>query len=116
MNPHVIDFKSGFGSNEKGNMLRLQSVGRAYRIWNHETRLILLVRQDQNNNYLRVLRRAGLWEVHTGDKAYDQISELTGANMQAIRREVINWEADLSDQLYKFLKNQPSDLTSYLIW
>lgn len=23
--PHVIDFKSGFGSNEKGNMLRLQN-------------------------------------------------------------------------------------------
>lgn len=114
--PHVIDFKSGFGSNEKGNMLRLQSVGRAYRIWNHETRLMLLVRQEQNNNYLRVLRRAGLWEVYTGDQAYEQISSLTGADMQAIRKNVVEWETDLSNDLYDFLKNQPSDLTSYLAW
>jgi hypothetical protein len=75
--PHVVDFKSGFGSNEKGNMLRLQTVGKAYRIWNHQTRLLLLVRQEENNNYLNVLRRAGLWEVHTGTKAYEQISALT---------------------------------------
>src|SRR5207253_6969077 len=114
--PHVIDFKSGFGSNEKGNMLRLQTVGKAYRIWNHETRLLLLVRQEENNNYLRVLRRLGLWEVHTGSNAYEQISILTGAHMQAIRDQVIDWQSDLSAELYDYLKNQPTDLTSYLVW
>jgi len=112
--PHVIDFKSGFGSNEKGNMLRLQTVGKAYRIWNHQTRLLLLVRQEENNNYLNVLRRAGLWEVHTGTKAYEQISALTGADMQTVRDTVIDWPSDLSPELYKFLTD--ADLTSYLTW
>jgi len=112
--PHVIDFKSGFGSNEKGNMLRLQTVGRAYRIWNHQTRLLLLVRQEENNNYLRVLRRMGLWEVHTGTEAYNRISEFTGADMQAIRDMVIDWRADLSEKLYGYLTE--ANLTGYLIW
>jgi hypothetical protein len=112
--PHVIDFKSGFGSNEKGNMLRLQTVGRAYRIWNRQTQLFLLVRQEENNNYLRVLRRTGLWEVHTGSEAYQKISEFTGADMQAIRDAVIDWQSDLSPALYKYLK--ASDLAGYLIW
>ena len=112
--PHVIDFKSGFGSNEKGNMLRLQTVGNAYRIWNHETRLLLLVRQEQNNNYLQVLRRMGLWEVHTGIKAYEQISDFTGADLASIRRTVINWQTDLSTDLYQYLND--GNLTGYLSW
>jgi hypothetical protein len=112
--PHVIDFKSGFGSNEKGNMQRLQTVGKAYRIWNHQTRLLLLVRQEENNNYLNVLRRAGLWEVHTGTKAYEQVSALTGADMQTVRDTIIDWPSDLSPELYEFLTN--ADLARYLIW
>jgi len=114
--PHVIDFKSGFGSNEKGNMLRLQTVGRAYRIWNNETRLLLLVRQDDNNNYLKVLRKSDLWSVYTGDAAYQQITEITGANMAQVRHDIINWESDLTPQFLQYLKNQPTDLTSYLAW
>lgn len=112
--PHVIDFKSGFGSNEKGNMLRLQTVGRAYRIWNHQTRLLLLVRQAVNNNYLNVLHRTGLWEVHTSSEAYKRISELTGADMNAVRANVVDWPADVSGCLYDYLKKQ--NLTSYLEW
>lgn len=114
--PHIIDFKSGFGSNEKGNMLRLDAVGRAYRIWNHETRLMLLVRQNVNNNYLEVLRRTGLWEVHTGNAAYDQMAAITGVDIQQIRARVINWQADLSPELFHFLENQATNLTTYLDW
>ena len=114
--PHVIDFKSGFGSNEKGNMLRLMTVGRAYRIWDHRTRLLLLVRQNQNNNYLRVLRRSGLWEVHTGAEAYGQVSAFTGADMKGIRASVIDWKADFSPKFYSFLESQPTNLTAYLVW
>jgi hypothetical protein len=112
--PYVIDFKSGFGSNEKGNTQRLLTVGKAYRIWNPQTRLLLLVRQEENNNYLNVLRRAGLWEVHTGTKAYEQVSALTGADMQTVRDTIIDWPTDLSPKLYEFLTN--ADLTNYLIW
>lgn len=114
--PHVVDFKSGFGSNEKGNMLRLDAVGRAYRIWNHQTRLMLLVRQNVNNNYLEVLRRNELWEVYTGDAAYDQMAVLTGVDIQQIRGRVINWRADLSPEFFHFLESQTTNLTAYLDW
>lgn len=112
--PHVVDFKSGFGSNEKGNTLRLLTVARAYRNWNPGTRLLLLVRQDDNNNYLRVLRSSGLWEVHTGAAAYEQISALTGADMQSVRASVIDWQSDLSPELYAFLARE--NLVAYLAW
>ena len=77
-------------------MLRLDAVGRAYRIWNHQSRLMLLVRQNVNNNYLKVLRRTGLWEVHTGNATYDQMATMTGVDIQQIRMRVIDWRADLS--------------------
>ncbi len=114
--PHVIDFKSGFGSNEKGNMLRLITVGRAYRIWDHTTKLMLLVRQNQNNNYLDVMRRSGLWEIYTGAATYEKIEEITGADITTVREDVIDWPRDLSADFYHYLKNQPTDLTAYLEW
>lgn len=114
--PHVIDFKSGFGSNEKGNMLRLLTVGRAYKIWDHRTELMLLVRQQENNNYLRVLRRSGLWSVYTGDETYSKIQEITGADIKAVRDEVIDWRNDLTPGFYSYLRSQPTDLTAYLAW
>lgn len=114
--PHVIDFKSGFGSNEKGNMLRLMTVGRAYKIWDHQTRLMLLVRQNENNNYLRVLRNSGLWEVHTGLDAYRMIENITGNDIVSVRDHVVDWQGDLSGEFYSYLRNQPTDLTSYLDW
>lgn len=114
--PHVIDFKSGFGSNEKGNMLRLLTVGRAYHIWDHRTKLMLLVRQNENNNYLRVLLRSKLWEVYTGVDTYKKIEEITGADIQSVRDQVIDWESDLSPEFYNYLRSQPTDLTAYLSW
>lgn len=114
--PHIIDFKSGFGSNEKGNMLRLDAVGKAYRVWNNQTRLMLLVRQNINNHYLDVIRKKGLWEVHTGSSAYDQISAITGVDIQQIRARVIDWSTDLSPLFLHHLKNQTTDLTTYLEW
>jgi hypothetical protein len=114
--PHVIDFKSGFGSNEKGNMLRLQTVGRAYKLWNIDTKLLLLVRQSVNNNYLKVLKDLGLWEVHTGVNAYNIIAELTGADIQRVRAEIIDWGTDLSPNFIDHLSKQTTDLRSYLEW
>lgn len=115
-NPHVIDFKSGFGSNEKGNMLRLRTVGKAYRLWNADTKLLFLVRQEQNNNYLNVIKREGLWDVHCGQDAYDQIEQLTGAPMNRIRSEVVSFEDDLSANFWNDLNEHLSDLSGYLKW
>ena len=114
--PYVIDFKSGFGSNEKGNMLRLRTVGKAYRLWNYETCLLLLVRQEQNNNYLEVIRREGLWDVHCGPDAYAKVDEITGSNMSYIREQIVNFEADLSEFFWRDLSTHLSDLSGYLRW
>lgn len=114
--PHVIDFKSGFGSNEKGNTIRLQTVGKAYRLWNPDTKLLFLVRQEENNNYLNVIRRGGLWDVRCGAQAYAAIDDLTGTDIRELRRTVIDFEHDLSPSCWTDLSSQLSDLTSYLRW
>jgi hypothetical protein len=114
--PHVVDFKSGFGSNEKGNMLRLKTVGQAYKLWNHNTELLLIVRQSVNNNYLNVLKRTSLWSVYTGDEAYSKIYSLTGADINRVRTQAINWLEDLPPDIIQYFKRQPTDLTSYLTW
>ena len=114
--PHVIDFKSGFGSNEKGNTIRLQAVGRAYKLWNPDTVLLFLVRQEENNNYLDVIKRSGLWDVRCGDSAYKIIDEITGSDMMYIRENIIDFKADLSEIFWDDISSHLSDLSSYLNW
>lgn len=114
--PHIIDFKSGFGSNEKGNTLRLQTVGRAYKLWNEDTKLLFLVRQEENNNYLNVIKRSALWDVRCGVEAYETIDEITGSNISLIRDEIIDFRHDLSEDFWKELSSHLSDLTGYLNW
>lgn len=111
---YIIDFKSGFGSNEKGNMLRLIAVGRAYKHWDPNVSLLFLVRQNENNNYLETIRRMGLWDVRCGDAAYNRIDELTNAGICDIRRDVIDFRNDLSPAFWSYLAN--NNLTDYLNW
>lgn len=113
---HVVDFKSGFGSNEKGNTLRLLAVGRAYKQHDQNTRLMLMVRQAENNNYLEILRSSGVWEVFCADRTYELIEQLTGAEISKIRAEIINFNNDLSETFINDLTKQLSDLTEYLKW
>ena len=112
--PFVIDFKSGFGSNEKGNMLRIRAIGKAYRLWNSEVCLLLLVRQESNNNYLNVIEREELWEVYCGSKAYAMIDRLTGSNIEWIRKNIIDFRGDLSQNLWNDF--EAAELTDYLRW
>jgi hypothetical protein len=114
--PHIVDFKSGFGSNEKGNTLRLIAVGRAYKLWNPSTKLYLLVRQEDNNNYLNVIRRSGLWEVCCADEAYKKIDDLTGSELNQMRPKIFDFENDLSKTFLSDLGAHLTDLKSYLIW
>lgn len=114
--PHVIDFKSGFGSNEKGNTIRLLTVARAYKLWNPSTKLFFLVRQEDNNNYLNVIQRSGLWNVRCGTAAYQTIDDLTGAKITLIRDKIVNFERDLSPEFWHYLSTHLSDLRTYLYW
>ena len=114
--PHVVDFKSGFGSNEKGNTQRLRTVGTAYRLWNHDTNLILLVRQEENNHYLEALKREGLWKVYCGEEAYSKIDELTGSRIGVVKEQIVDFNSDLSARFWRDLNAHPSDLAGYLRW
>lgn len=111
---HIIDFKSGFGSNEKGNTDRVISVGKAYKQWDSYIILLFLVRQNENNNYLEKIRRSNLWEIHCGTDAYEKIDELTGAGITEIREQAINFEQDLSPNFWRFLVT--NNLSVYLEW
>lgn len=111
---HIIDFKSGFSSNEKGNTLRVLAVGRAYKHWDPNVNLLFLVRQNENNRYLDKIRRSNLWAVHCGDEAYRKIDELTNAGISEIRREAIDFQNDLSAGFWNYL--DANNLTNYLDW
>ncbi|QUM79206.1 hypothetical protein HWV01_02120 [Moritella sp. 5] len=111
---HIIDFKSGFGSNEKGNTLRLLAVGKAYKHWDRNVELLFLVRQNENNNYLNTIRRSNLWSVFCGDDAYSKIDELTDAGICEVRREAIDFEHDLSPDFWAYLVRE--NIHGYLNW
>lgn len=111
---HIIDFKSGFGSNEKGNTLRLIAVGRAYRHWDANVNLLFLVRQNENNAYLKTIEKSDLWAVHCGDEAYRKIDELTDAGICEIRQDAIDFSNDLSGDFWNYLVQ--NNLSHYLDW
>ncbi|MEJ6847478.1 hypothetical protein V3589_14820 [Sinorhizobium fredii] len=112
----VIDFKSGFGSNEKGNTLRLLAVGRAYKLYDPDVSLLFLVRQKQNNNYLNRIRSSKLWEVHTGGEAYEKIDELTGSNISKLREEIIDFQNDLTGEFWGGLGSEIGEVKKYFDW
>ena len=111
-----VDFKSGFGSNEKGNTNRLLLVATIYANLEQNYRCLLLVRspEDQNNNYFQTLKNSGIWSAYCGDETYAQIRGFTGFDLKAWIAENINWQADLSKGTVSHLKK--SDLLKYLVW
>jgi len=112
-----IDFKSGFGSNEKGNTNRLLVVASIYKnIIDPSYKNLILVRsqEEDGNHYLQTLKRSGLWEVLCGKKAYSKIYELTEIDLAKWIDDNIDWEKDLSAQTFQHLKK--SDLLKYLKW
>lgn len=111
---HIIDFKSGFGSNEKGNTLRVLAVGKAYKHWDPNVKLLFLVRQYENNNYLEQIKKSNLWRVYCGSDAYEKIDELTEAGICEIISQAVDFENDLSDNFWQYLCNH--DLSKYLNW
>lgn len=111
---YVIDFKSGFGSNEKGNTNRLLLVATIYQNLDQNFQPILLVRSDNNNQYYNRLRDSGCWSAHSGEDTYIKIAELTGFDMREWVNTNINWEADMNEATYTHLNE--SNLTQYLNW
>jgi hypothetical protein len=112
----VIDFKSGFGSNEKGNTERLLTVAKIYGLLpeSHECVLVVRATEGEGNNYLQLLKTSGLWKVCCGPAAYEFIKELTGFDLAAWIGKNVAFHEDMETEAYQHLKQQ--GLTKYLGW
>ncbi|MBI5189318.1 MAG: hypothetical protein HZA22_01390 [Nitrospirae bacterium] len=111
-----IDFKSGFGSNEKGNTNRLLLVATIYNNLEQNYKCILLVRssEDQNNHYFQTLKNSGIWEAYCGDESYQKIRDYSGFDLKTWISSNIRWEVDLRPEVVAHLKD--NDLFKYLTW
>ncbi len=112
----VIDFKSGFGSNEKGNTERLLTVAKIYRLLpgSHECVLLVRAAEGEGNNYLQVLKTSGLWKVFCGRATYEFIKALTGFDLSAWIRKNVSFHEDMETLAYQHLEQEA--LTKYLEW
>ncbi|MBK8254736.1 MAG: hypothetical protein IPK82_19005 [Polyangiaceae bacterium] len=114
---YVIELKTGFGSNEKGNLNRLLLVASVYRTIepeNYDCLLLVRSTEDSNNSYLKTLKNSGLWRVSCGTEAYEQIGLLSGFNLRAWVEANVEWTEDLNDATVRHLRDE--SLLTYLDW
>lgn len=111
---YVVDFKSGFGSNEKGNTNRLLLVAQIYHDLNDNYKPLIFVRSTDNNNYFTTLRNSGIWQAYSGNATYAEINRYSGYNIKSWIDSNIDWENDLSQEFVAHLR--VNDLLQYLTW
>lgn len=112
---YIVDFKSGFGSNEKGNTNRLLLVGSIYKnIETENYKCLIFVRSTENNHYLNTLQNSGLWETSCGNSTYTKIEEFTGYDIHNWILQHINWMEDFTEQMRNTIISK--ELQDYLIW
>ena len=112
---YIVDFKSGFGSNEKGNTNRLLLVGSIYRnIETDDYQCLIFVRSTENNHYLTTLQNSGYWKKSGGLDPYDKIRHYTGFDIHSWIANNIDWMNDFSDEMRNMIVS--NNLQNYLIW
>ena len=111
---YVVDFKSGFGSNEKGNTNRLLLVASIYKSLSENFKCLLFVRAEENNSYFNTLKNSGIWETYCGNEAYQRIHEFSGYDLKTWINTNMNWSADFMPETIAHLEAQT--LLQYLIW
>ncbi|MFO7867870.1 MAG: hypothetical protein R6U95_01055 [Bacteroidales bacterium] len=111
---YVVDFKSGFGSNEKGNTNRLLLVASIYHNLEEGYEPLIFVRSPENNNYFNTLKNSGIWNVFSGNETYDEIHKYTGYDIKTWIRNNISWKDDLHVEFSNFLDD--NNLSQYLTW
>ncbi|MDR3707475.1 MAG: hypothetical protein P4L33_04185 [Capsulimonadaceae bacterium] len=111
-----VDFKSGFGSNEKGNTNRLLLVASIYSNLPDNYKCVLLVRseEDTNNNYFKTLKNSGIWEAHCGSAAYDKIYEYSGYDLKSFVQNNVDWDEDFTESTTRHFAEH--ELGTYLKW
>ncbi len=111
---YVVDFKSGFGSNEKGNTNRLLLVATIYQNLDDNYKCLLFVRAEENNSYFNTLKNSGIWEAYCGSEAYHKISEYSGYNLKQWTEINIDWADDFNAETTQHLID--NNLLQYLLW
>lgn len=111
---YVVDFKSGFGSNEKGNTNRLLLVASIYQNLDDNFKCLLFVRAEENNSYFNTLKNSGLWEAYCGSEAYEKIKTHSGYDLKLWTDTNIDWANDFNIETINHLTD--NDLLQYLIW
>jgi len=111
---YVVDFKSGFGSNEKGNTNRLLLVASIYQNLEDNYEPLIFVRASENNNYFNTLKNSGIWSAFSGSETYDELFRYSGFDIHSWISKNINWTEDLDDNFVEHL--EANNLTQYLTW
>lgn len=111
---YVVDFKSGFGSNEKGNTNRLLLVASVYQNLEDDYEPLIFVRAAENNNYFNTLQNSGIWSAFSGEDTYAELQRYSGYDIRNWINKNINWTEDLNDDFVTHL--QENDLLQYLTW
>lgn len=115
VNKYIVDFKSGFGSNEKGNTNRLLLVGSIYKnIESENYKCMIFVRSTETNHYLTTLDNSGVWDTSCGIATYEKICHYTGFDIHRWIANNIDWMNDFAPEMREMIiKN---NLQDYLIW
>lgn len=111
---YVVDFKSGFGSNEKGNTNRLLLVASIYKNLSESYKCLLFVRAEENNSYFNTLKNSGVWEAFCGSEAYEKIREYSGYNLKNWIDRNMDWANDFKPETIAHF--QELNLLQYLLW
>ncbi len=111
---YVVDFKSGFGSNEKGNTNRLLLVATIYKNLSDSYKCLLFVRAEENNSYFNTLKNSGIWEAYCGNEAYYKIREFSGYDLKSWIDMNMNWASDFKPETIAHFHEQ--NLLQYLLW
>ena len=111
---YVVDFKSGFGSNEKGNTNRLLLVASIYQNLEANYEPLIFVRSDENNNYFNTLKNSGIWSAFSGTETYDELFNYTGYDIKTWIQNNIDWSNDLKPDFVIYLEE--NELIQYLTW
>ncbi len=111
---YVVDFKSGFGSNEKGNVNRLLLVASIYHNLEDNYVPLIFVRATENNNYFNTLKNSQTFNAFSGSETYDELNKYSGFDIRSWIVENIDWTEDLDNDFVKHLED--NNLTQYLTW
>ncbi len=111
---YVVDFKSGFGSNEKGNTNRLLLVASIYKSLPEDYKCLLFVRAEENNSYFNTLKNSGIWEAFCGNEAYQKIREYSGYDLKTWIDTNAAWVTDFNEETVSHFEEQK--LLQYLLW